>query len=104
MSFTVTLTAEGRTTRLALTGELDAATAQPFYDRIAEAAETDPRKLVVDLHELTYLSSAGLRCLVFARQKLGDDVEMVLAGPRETVAETIRLTGFDRTVAMVEEG
>lgn len=104
MSFTVTLTADGGTTRLVLVGELDAATAQPFYDRISEAAETDPRRLVVDLRELTYLSSAGLRCLVFARQKLAEDVEMVLAGPRDTVADTIRLTGFDRTVEMVEEG
>jgi anti-anti-sigma factor len=102
MSFTVTLSVEHRTARLALTGELDAATAPAFYDRIGEAADTDPRRLVVDLRQLTYLSSAGLRCLVFARQKLGDEVEMVLEGPRQAVAETIRLTGFDRSVALVD--
>jgi anti-anti-sigma factor len=102
MTFTVTMSQQDRTTRLRLTGELDAATAQEFYDKIGEAAGTNPRRLVVDLHALTYLSSAGLRCLVFAKQKLGDQVEMVLEGPSGPVAETIRLTGFDRSVALVD--
>lgn len=103
MTFTCELSVEDRTARLVLTGELDAATAQSFYDRIEEAAGTSPRRLVVDLSALTYLSSAGLRCLVFARQKMGDDVAMVLAGPTGPVAETIRLTGFDRSVALVDQ-
>lgn len=102
MSFSVTLTVDDGVARLVLTGELDALTAQPFYDRITEAADAGPTELVVDMRALTYLSSAGLRCLVFARQKLGDEVAMTLSGAREEVAETIRMTGFDRSVALVD--
>jgi anti-anti-sigma factor len=46
------------------------------------------------------MSSAGLRCLVFAHQKLGRAVEIVLVGTQPAVAETISMTGFDRSVIM----
>jgi len=38
---------------------------------------------------LTYLSSAGLRCLVFAHQKMGRDTQIVLVGTRPEVAEKV---------------
>jgi anti-anti-sigma factor len=102
MSLTVTLTVDGSTALLTLAGELDAVTAPAFFERITDAAERGPRRLVVDMGQLSYLSSAGLRGLVFARQKMGEAVEMILAGAREGVLETIRLTGFDRSVVLVD--
>jgi anti-anti-sigma factor len=54
------------------------------------------------MDELTYMSSAGLRCLVFAHQKLPRGVDIVLVGTRPEVAETIKLTGFDRSITMQE--
>jgi anti-anti-sigma factor len=48
--------------------------------------------------------SAGLRCLVFAQQKMPHGVQIVIVGARPEVAETIRLTGFDRAVVMQESG
>ena len=53
----------------------------------------------IDLTNLDYLSSAGLRVLVFARQKMAESVALVLVGAGERVAETIRLTGFDQSVS-----
>ena len=84
---------------LELEGELDSATAPAFREKVAEAAELDPAQLVIDLTKLDYLSSAGLRVLVFARQKMAENVALVLVGAGERVAETIRLTGFDRSVS-----
>jgi len=40
--------------------------------------------------------------LVFARQKMADGVALVLVGAGESVAETIRLTGFDQSVSFSE--
>jgi anti-anti-sigma factor len=48
------------------------------------------------------MSSAGLRSLVFAHQKMPPGMEIVLIGARPEVAETIRLTGFDRSIVMQE--
>ena len=49
------------------------------------------------------MASAGLRSLVFARQKMGDDVRITVAGASEPVARTIRQAGFDRSVTLVDE-
>jgi anti-sigma B factor antagonist len=87
---------------LELTGDLDSTTAPVFRDKVEEAAELDPAQLIIDLSRLDYLSSAGLRVLVFARQKMADGVALVLVGAGEAVAETIRLTGFDQSVSFSE--
>jgi anti-anti-sigma regulatory factor len=41
---------------------------------------------------------------VFAHQKMGREAQIVLVGVRPEVAETIRLTGFDRSIVMQEAG
>ena len=109
MNLTVTSTAQeyrsGTVVTLVLVGEADARTAVELDDRVARVADEHAgrlRELRFDLSALTYLSSAGLRSLVVAHQRLGRDVRIVLTGASEEVAETIRLTGFDRT-AVVEE-
>lgn len=83
-------------------GELDARSAPRLDELITEASAGEIKRLVLLMEELTYMSSAGLRCLVFAHQKLPRTVEIVLVGTRSEVAETIRLTGFDRSVVMQE--
>lgn len=83
-----------------LVGEVDSRSAHRLNELIIEAASAQPSRLVLLAEELTYLSSAGLRCLVFAHQKMGPGVEIVLVGTQPDVAETIRMTGFDRSVIM----
>ncbi|MBW4717744.1 STAS domain-containing protein [Saccharothrix obliqua] len=90
------------TATIRLTGELAAKSAGQFNRVIADVSAQDPHRLVLLLDELTYLSSAGLRSLVYAHQRLGRGVEIVLVGAQPEVAETIRLTGFDRSVVMQE--
>jgi anti-anti-sigma factor len=83
-----------------LAGEVDSRSAHRLNELIIEAAAAAPSRLVLLTEDLTYLSSAGLRCLVFAHQKMGPGVEIVLVGTQPDVAETIRMTGFDRSVIM----
>jgi anti-sigma B factor antagonist len=89
-----------------VSGELHAKSAgqldQLISQIIGEVAEQPLQRLVLLMDELTYLSSAGLRSLVFAHQRLGRDVAIVLVGTTPEVAETIRLTGFDQSVVMQE--
>lgn len=85
-----------------LIGELDGRTAPEFNDLIVEAAKPGLHRLVLLVSELTYMSSAGLRCLVFAHQKMERGAEIVLVGTRAEVADTIKMTGFDQSVTMLE--
>ena len=98
MPFNTRLTRNGNIVVLSLEGELDATTAVAFREEIDRAAEGKVEKLVLDMAKLTYLSSAGLRGLVFARQKMDDGVSIVLVQVSEEVERTIRMVGFHHSV------
>jgi anti-anti-sigma factor len=98
MSFTADVQFSSGTATIRLTGELDSGSAPRLEDVIQEVSGRDVHRLVFALEGLSYLSSAGLRCLVFAEQKMPPGVPIILTGPQPDVAETIRLTGFDRSV------
>jgi anti-anti-sigma factor len=100
MSLDAHLSIEDGVATVVLTGEADGDSAPALNRVLTAAAEGRPRHLVLEVAGLTYLSSAGLRCLVYAHQRLGRSVGIVLIGAREEVAETIRLTGFDTSVTM----
>jgi anti-anti-sigma factor len=100
MAFDATLTHDGDTSLIKLTGELDSATALSFRDTVAAATDSGSSRLIFLAGELTYMSSAGLRCLVFARQKMGPEKSIVFVGATDAVEQTIRLTGFDRSMVM----
>lgn len=100
MSLHTRMANEDGVVTIRLAGEVDSRSAHRLNELIIEAAAASPSRLVLLTEDLTYLSSAGLRCLVFAHQKMGPGVEIVLVGTRPDVAETIKMTGFDRSVIM----
>ena len=104
MPFTVNSEIDRGAAILELSGELDAAAAPSLRDKIEEiASEGGVTRLVLMLQQLSYMASAGLRSLVFAKQKLGSGVDLYLVGTQESVAETIELTGFQHSVIMVDD-
>ena len=50
-------------------GRLDSACAQVFHDRLDYAIETAGRAVVIDMENLSYISSAGLRVNHAGREK-----------------------------------
>ena len=98
---------DGTVVTLALAGEADAASTDVLDESIARAEREHRRamdELRFDLTEVSYISSAGLRSLVVAHQRLGRSVRIVLTGASAEVAETIRLTGFHNAVVLEEAG
>ncbi|RZU51399.1 anti-anti-sigma factor [Krasilnikovia cinnamomea] len=103
MPLTTTSTSTADSVVITLVGDLDAAGAPILADDVERALQRDVKRLVLDLNELNYLSSAGLRQLVYAQQKMNDDVQIVLVGANTRVAQTIRLVGFDQSVVMTDQ-
>lgn len=101
MSFNASLSVTDEVATIVLKGELDASTAPQFHDLIDEAAASGAVRLEIKAEQLGYLSSAGLRSLVFARQKMGDDVQIAVVGAAEPVTRTIRLAGFDHSIQLI---
>ncbi|MFM8321848.1 MAG: STAS domain-containing protein [Chloroflexota bacterium] len=101
MAFSLTSQSNKGIARINLVGDLDGSVAEQFRDAVAAAAAQMPRGMVLDMSALDYMSSAGLRVLVFARQKMGE-VELYVVGANEGVVETIEMTGFHHSVIMLE--
>jgi anti-anti-sigma factor len=88
---------------ITLTGELDAAAAPTLRDAVTDLVGREGiNTLVLEMSGLSFMASAGLRVLVFAKQKLGQGTELVIAGAQESVVETIELTGFHHSVTMTD--
>jgi anti-anti-sigma factor len=102
MAFDAVLNIENGIAKVTLTGELDASVASVFQEKIHQAASANAQKLVLLVQDLTYMSSAGLRTLVFAKQKMGAQVKIYLIGTQEQVVEPIRQTGFHYSVIMLD--
>ncbi len=101
MAFTLTSDTQNGIAKIQMTGELDANVANQLKVAVEKAAADKAKRLVLMVSELSYMASAGLRALVFAKQKMGSGVQIFVVGAQESVAETIEMTGFQNSVVML---
>lgn len=100
MAFDVSLSKRGDTAVVTLTGDLDEDGASLFQDKVAEAAGGTFGTLVLEMSNLTSLSSAGLRGLAFCREKMPDEVEIVVVSPSAEVRAAIEDVEFQQSVTI----
>lgn len=80
---------------LQISGRLDAATVVEVDGRLVAASALN-RPLVIDLAELTYISSVGLRILLQAAKRAQSaKLAFALAAPQPPVRDVFRITGLD---------
>jgi len=77
-------------------GRIDSATAPQFQDALDAVTESGTYRLVLDMSEVDFISSAGLRAIVNARKtcRRYNRGDLVLASPSENVQRTMELAGF----------
>lgn len=92
---TVVVDRDAEPPTISLAGELDPHTApllQTEIDRVLDAEGTD---LVLDLSELGFVDSSGLRVLIAAQHQLAEQGgTLVLRTPSETVRRLLEITGL----------
>ena len=76
-----------------LEGRLDTITSPDLESKINEATP-DAKKLILDLKNLDYISSAGLRVLLGAAQAMDGKGDMIVRNLNQSVREVFDLTGF----------
>jgi anti-anti-sigma factor len=80
---------------LSLAGKLDTSTAKAFEEKILGQIEAGERRIVIDLAQLDYISSAGLRVFVLAAKRLdGARGKIVLCALRDSVKQVFDIAGF----------
>lgn len=102
MAFNTDATVNDGVTTITLAGELDAKAAPEFRAEIEKSVSPATKRLVLMVSDLEYIASAGLRVLIFAKQKLGDGVDIYVVGAQEQVQDTLEKTGFSRSVFSVD--
>lgn len=103
MSFNAILEINDNVATISLSGDLDANSAPMFKQTVESIPPEDVSKLVLLAEDLDYMSSAGLRVLIFSKQKMGSDVEIYIVSPQEMVLDTLEKTGFHHSVTIVDE-
>ncbi len=78
---------------LQLSGRLDTVTAPQLEDTLRSNL-AGVERLTIDFKELAYISSAGLRVLLFAQKAMNKQGSMVITNVNETVMEVFEITGF----------
>ena len=80
-------------TVIELTGRLDTTTA-PSLDKIINDDVEATNDLVIDLKQIEYISSAGLRVILGAQKKMQKNGSMKVTNVRDEVMEVFEMTGF----------
>lgn len=93
MDITIT-TRDTNITVVQISGELDGKTAPVAQERITPLCRPG-HKLILDMRDVEYMSSAGLRLmLLIQRQIASAQGQMVLVGLSEEIKDTMSATGF----------
>lgn len=83
----------GNKLTIALEGRLDTTTS-PQLETELKASLDGVSELVMDMADLQYISSAGLRVLLAAQKIMNQKGSMTLVNVSETIMEVFEITGF----------
>jgi len=90
----ITKNQNGDAVVLALKGRLDTVTSPKLQEALAEVLDQSD-DVVLDFSEIDYVSSAGLRVLLFGQKKTqGTNKSMKLNNVSTEVMEVFEITGF----------
>ena len=92
----IQVTEHKRVNVVGISGRVDGSTAGEFENTLNELTQAGKNNLVLDMSEVAFVSSAGLRVLVNTRKAVksaGGDIK--LAALSQQVIETLDIAGLD---------
>lgn len=87
-------------------GELDLATAPELEDKVLTAVRAAEQPVVLDLRQLTFMDSTGVRTIVAAHQiseETGCELRVVRPPRESPVSRVIEISGIDEALGLVDE-
>lgn len=88
-----TMTTNGNELTAAVSGRLDTLTA-PELEKGIQPALNEAQTLILDLGELEYISSAGLRVILSLRHSMDTKGGLTLKNVSESIMEIFEVTGL----------
>jgi anti-anti-sigma factor len=100
-NFRIEAVSTGAGTTIKLAGELDSATCGELVERFERLLRDGARDVAVDLDEVTFIDSAGLRAIILIERTARErDVAVAIRSPSAPVADLLQLTGIGEHVAL----
>jgi anti-anti-sigma factor len=100
---TIDISMSGQSARVALAGELDIATAPALEQKLGELPD-DVGQVILDLRELAFIDSTGLRVVLGLANGFGvSNARVVVVRGPDPVQRVFALTGADRELAMIDD-
>jgi anti-anti-sigma factor len=91
--------------RLTLSGELDIATVPRVEAAVDATLTAGVRTLTIDLSELGFVDSSGLRMFIVLDQRAAEEGwTLRLTRPREQVMTVFRVSGVEQNLPFVQDG
>jgi anti-anti-sigma factor len=83
-----------RTARITIKGKLDTTSAPGLSEELKKLQGQEIDRVVFFVNELEYISSAGLRVIIFAKQKVGVKADIYFIGAQQAVLDILKMTGL----------
>jgi anti-anti-sigma factor len=87
-------------TVLLVDGVVDLATSPPLEELLTELIDEGPKALIVDLTEVSFLASVGLRILAETHERIGGTGKFAVVATGPVTARPIQLTKLDEFLAL----
>jgi anti-sigma B factor antagonist len=81
-------------------GEIDLSTAPAFEAAIAGALDDGPPVLVIELSEVSFMASVGLRILAATHEKVSKSAQVAIVANNPATSRPMQLTGLDKVMAL----
>ncbi len=102
-----TLDAQDKAVIVHVDGRIDESTWEAFgaglSEAVRQAARSGLAQIVIDLTELEYMSSRGLRVLTVAKREADESaISISLASPNEVMREILAISRYDKLFSITD--
>jgi anti-anti-sigma factor len=94
---------EGSILQVYLGFELSMANSTTLREMLSEYRGQDINRIVYDATDLVFLSSSGIRTILFAMQEIGDEPEIVFVNCANEISETFKIAGLANFFSFVDD-
>ena len=94
---------EGSILQVYLGFELSMSNSTTLREMLSEYRGQDINRIVYDATDLVFLSSSGIRTILFAMQEIGDEPEIVFVNCANEICETFKIAGLASFFSFVDD-
>ena len=94
---------DGTTLYVPLGYDLSVGNAPALKDMLSQYRDQDIRKIVFDATDLVFISSSGIRVVIYASRELGDHPEIVFLNTAKEIYEAFEMVGVHTFISFEED-